>query len=385
MNKIELLSKKIELKNRALDILKKGKTEKRVLNENENKDIEEIRSGIKDIDKQIEELDKKLVDEKRQADEEKKINVNLNRMKNKKTITGEIRRMLTTSQYGIISVPAFENRAGAKAVATPQLFGDAAPTTYTAAGSEIVPTEIEPLLTGNYANSVLGQFTNLTGLTADVNIPLMDKNQAGWAGEVGTATQTAAGITALSLKPKRIAAYSDISKTLIMQANSNIEEIVRQDLQNAIIDKLQSTILGNAAGSDTQPAGLFVDASALGAVDYQHITQIEEDIEAENVIATAYVINPTVKAKCRQTPKVAAQGGFLFDAGELDGMPTFVTTACSGILYGNLKDYVLGQWGNINITIDPYSQELNGYVRLVIDANFDGGIRRAGSVKAYTI
>ena len=46
---------------------------------------------------------------------------------------------------------------------------------------------------------------------------------------------------------------------------------------------------------------------------------------------------------------------------------------------GNWSDYVIGQWGGIDLTVDPYTQAANGKVRLVINAYFDAKPRRADS------
>ena len=38
---------------------------------------------------------------------------------------------------------------------------------------------------------------------------------------------------------------------------------------------------------------------------------------------------------------------------------------------------VIGQWGGIDLTVDPYTQAAKGKVRLVINAYFDAKPRRA--------
>lgn len=46
---------------------------------------------------------------------------------------------------------------------------------------------------------------------------------------------------------------------------------------------------------------------------------------------------------------------------------------------GNFADYVIGQWGGIELTVDPYTQAANGKVRLVVNAYFDGKPRRTSA------
>lgn len=69
------------------------------------------------------------------------------------------------------------------------------------------------------------------------------------------------------------------------------------------------------------------------------------------------------------------------DGTEVDGVTSLVTSAMpdKGVIYGNFADYVIGQWGGIDLTVDPYTQAASGKVRLVINAYFDAKPRRTES------
>lgn len=369
-NKIELIEQRIQLKKKAENILSSGEAEKRTLNDDEKKLFEEIRAQISDIDKQISDIEKSLVEEKRQIENKSKDNT----LDMKKiNLTGEIRARIENPSLGNITVPAFETRdytvtqdSGTK-------------------GGETVETVVEGLLTPLYDNQVLSNFTWLTGLQGDVKIPAMAANNCGWEGEITEADKSDSAISAVTLQPKRLSAYVDISKQLLLQSNSNIEAIVRQDLINALNDKLQKTILGNEDATSTKPAGLFYGASTIDAVSFANIVEIEKDAEEANISPSGYIINPAIKADARQAVKAVGQGGFLFEGGELDGMPTSVTNAAKGILFGQLKDVVLGQWGDVEVVVDQYTRATFGEIRVIINAYFDCKVRRAESVIAKTI
>jgi hypothetical protein len=111
----------------------------------------------------------------------------------------------------------------------------------------------------------------------------------------------------------------------------------------------------------------------------------ERLIKVIKITPTGYIINPAIKAEARQTVKAVGQGGFLFENNELDGMATAVTNAAKGILYGNLKDFVIGQWGDVEVVVDQYTRATFGEIRLVINAYFDGKIRRADSIVAKVV
>lgn len=374
MNKIELIEKKIELRKKAENILSKGETEKRILTNDEKTLFEEIRSQISTINDQIKDIDKSLVEEKRQIENTKKTHIEFD-MK-KINLTSEIRKRIENPSLGNITVPAFENRDATQYSVT-QDSG--------AKGGETVETVVEGLLTPLYDNQVLGNFTWLTGLQGDVKIPAMAGNTVGWEGEITEADKTDSAITSVTLQPKRLSAYVDISKQLILQSNANIEAVIRQDLINALNDKLQKTFLGNEQGSATKPAGLFYNADSINAVSFANIVGIEQSAEEANITPTGYIINPAIKAEARQTVKAVGQGGFLFENNELDGMATAVTNAAKGILYGNLKDFVIGQWGDVEVVVDQYTRATFGEIRLVINAYFDGKIRRADSIVAKVV
>ncbi len=67
------------------------------------------------------------------------------------------------------------------------------------------------------------------------------------------------------------------------------------------------------------------------------------------------------------------------EGNEVNGYPVLCTSAVAGkgVIFGNFADLVIGQWGGIDLTVDPYTQAANGKVRLVINAYFDAKPRRA--------
>lgn len=276
-------------------------------------------------------------------------------------------------------VPAFERRD------EPVVVVNDLQATAATLGKETVPTETMALLEPLYANQVLSSFTLLTGLSSNISIPSMTAGAAGWADEIGDAAASGEKFASKGMKPKRLTCYCPISKQLLIQSNSNIEAIIRADIQKAVMDKLQSTILGDAAGTDNKPAGLFNGATAIASLNFAELVGVEKAVEDANVIATGYIINPTIKAIARVATKAQGQGGFLFDGGQLLGMPTAVTTASSGLLFGDLKEVIVGQWGDIDIVVDPYTRAGKGEILLTINTYWDAILRRSNAVVAKKV
>jgi HK97 family phage major capsid protein len=226
----------------------------------------------------------------------------------------------------------------------------------------------------------------MTGLVGNVSIPAYSGSNVGWAGEIAAASDGAGTFSEVTLEPKRITAYLDVSKQFLLQDSVSAEALLKNDIVKAISNKLEATILGDAAGSTTQPEGIFNGASEIADTSYTTMVGLIQTLEEANVNGEIkYIVSPAIKAKLKTTSKDSGSGLFVMENGEVDGIPVLSTSACKGIVVGNFEDYVIGQWGGIDLTIDPYSQATNGKVRLVVNAYFDAKPRRAEAFVAKTL
>jgi HK97 family phage major capsid protein len=226
----------------------------------------------------------------------------------------------------------------------------------------------------------------MTGLVGNISIPSYSGSNVGWAGEIEAAADGAGTFDEVTLEPKRITAYIDISKQFLIQDSVSAEALIRADIVKAITNKLEETILGNAAGTTKQPAGIFYGADALEDTSYETMVGLVKELEEANVSGDfKYIVSPAAKAALKTTKKDAGSGLFVMENGDIDGIPVLSTSACKGIVLGNFDDYIIGQWGSIDLTVDPYSQATNRKVRLVVNAYFDAKPRRAEAFVAKTL
>ena len=226
----------------------------------------------------------------------------------------------------------------------------------------------------------------MTGLVGNISIPVYSGGNVGWAGEIEAAADGAGTFSEVTLEPKRITAYIDVSKQFLLQDSVSAEALIRSDIVRAISNKLEATILGEAAGTSKQPEGIFYGADALEDTTYATMVGLVKELEEKNVYGDIkFIVSPSAKAILKTTAKDAGSGLFVMQNNEIDGLPVLSTSACKGIVLGNFNDYVIGQWGSIDLTIDPYSQATNGKVRLVVNAYFDAKPRRADAFVAKTL
>lgn len=370
MKIIEIKEQITELRDKAKSIIDNVKLETRDMTEDEEKEIEEIKSQIDEKKEELKKLQRELDEKLPKEDEEKKEekedenrnkNIRSNKMK-KLSLVKEIRTALNENKKSIMI--------------------NAEKRTVTVQGEsgvhdQVVETEIEGILEPLYANSVLSQLGArwYSGLPmGDVQIPVMGKSSVNWEGEVDEAQGTGNAFTTVKLQPKRLSAYVDISKQLLAQDTIGVENAIRRDIVNALNDKLEATLFGAAAGTAEQPAGLFYDKTLTHVTDYGKLCDFEADLEEANVYGNMkYVLSPKAKAAFRQMIKGTNNTGMVYENGEMEGIATYVTSnvASKKFLYGNFENLVIGSWGDIELVLDPYTQATKGTVRIVINAYFD--------------
>ena len=248
-------------------------------------------------------------------------------------------------------------------------------------GVDVVATDlydiIEPLRAKNVLLNAGAKF--YTGLSNNVQLPVMTGANVGWAGEVGEV----AGNTAfdnVQLTPKRLTAFVDISKMLLAQDSIGVENAIRMDLVNAINSKIESTILGSGAKTVGSPAGMFNGKTPTKVTDFEGLVSLEALVEEKNVLGDiAYIASPSAKASFRNMMKGSkgtAQLAYIDSS--LDGTPVYSTSnvAAKQFIVGDFSNLAIGQFGGIDITVDPFSKASTGMVRLVVNAYFDATMIR---------
>jgi HK97 family phage major capsid protein len=379
MDKLELIDNKEQLKTKAEVLINNAEVEKRKLTDTEKKELDNIKNEIAGIEIKIKDIEEKRNFKTKTMENNFSLIKAINDVANNRTLDEATMEVVNAGQSemrksgqsysGQIVLPV-EMRADIKAsVAT--------------AGQENVAEDKLGILEPLRKNLVLigAGATYMTGLIGNVSIPVYSGSNVGWAGEVAAASDGAGTFSEVNLEPKRLTAYVDISKQFLIQDSNSAELMLKADIVRAISEKLESTVLGSAAGSTSQPAGIFnLIAPVALTPDFAEIVGLEETLETANVGGNkVYIVNPALKSVLRTTEKSAGTAKYLMENNEINGYPVLTTSASAGIVFGNFFDYVIGQWGGIDLTIDPYTQAANGKVRLVINTYFDAKPRRLQS------
>lgn len=379
MNSVEIKEAINKAAIRAKEIVELCKTEVREMTEDEDKEFKALREEIDSKKVELKALEAKLAEyenelPKEEEEETEKNNRNLsnrNTMK-KNSLIKEIRKAIDNNEKN------FTINAETRAM---QVTGGEG------VHDAVVETEIEGILEPLYANSALSKLGVrwYSGLPkGDVQIPIMGKGSCGWAGEVAAANSTSNTFTTKLLQPKRLTAYVDISKQLIAQDTIGVEAAIRRDIVNALNDKLEATIFAGNQGSTTQPAGIFYGAQSTNVDDYAGLCTFEAGLDDANINGEKkYLMGNTAKATFRSMIKGTNATGMVMENNQIDGTPMINTSNVSTkkFVYGDWNYLAVGSWGDIDITVDEYTQAVNGCIRLVINAFFDAVVLRPEAFK----
>ena len=245
---------------------------------------------------------------------------------------------------------------------------------------------------------LMGMATPLGGLIGNPDIPTQEGGAQGyWIGEDDDAPEGTQVLGQRQLSPKTVAAFSELTRRFLKQTSIDGEALVRRDLASALaltIDK--AGFYGSGVGNE--PLGIkntngvnvidFGGAGSGGGValpTWKEVIAMETEISADNadVNSMAYALNARMRGHFKSTEKFAGTSGQpIWEGGNtVNGYRPEVTNqiATGDLFFGNFADLVIGMWGGLDITVDPYTHSRKGRLRIVTMQDVDFVIRQAAS------
>lgn len=247
----------------------------------------------------------------------------------------------------------------------------------------------------------------LSGLVGSIAIPRQTAGAtAYWVAESGAPTESQQTIDQVTMNPKTVGAFTDISRKLMLQSSIDVEAFVRNDLATVLALAIDLAAI-NGSGSNNQPTGILA-TSGIGSVaggtngaapTLANMIDLETAVSVANadVGSLAYLTNAKVRGKLKQTFKNATYGDVPvwgdgnmvngYNAAVSNQVPSNLTKGtasgvCSAVLFGNFADLIIGQWGALDLMVDPYSNSTSGTVRVVALQDVDVAVRHAESFAA---
>lgn len=395
-NSVEIKDSIEQLRVEARAMVELAKSEKRELTEDEQCRKDEIKAEIKSLEAELKELENKENENPNEdvvpTDEENK---SKRSMKKQFSLLGAIRSVVDNKPMDEITRAMVEagkqEMRGMTANGQIQLPVEQRTITVTGEGGEhddVVSTDLFDVLRPLQNKLALADAGTrfLTGLVGDVQYPIMSNGSAAWEGEITEADDANITFSNVKLQPHRLSTTIEVSKQFIMQDSCGAEMAIRDEIVEAIAQKLEATIFGNTNTSG-QPQGIFYGSSDTVS-DFAGICEMEADLEEAKVLGPyKYVMSPKAKAALRGMIKGTNATGMVYENEAVDGVPAISTGLINGkrVAVGDWGHTVLGQWGGIDLVVDPYTKAKNASVVITINAWFDFKVLREGAIKTYTI
>ena len=235
----------------------------------------------------------------------------------------------------------------------------------------------------------------LNGLSGDVKIPKKTAAaSAGWiATEGNAASESEMTVGSVSLTPKTLGAFTDITRQLMIQSSLDVEALVRDDLAQALALAIDLGALAGS-GSSGQPTGIK-NTSGINTVDfgtapdliptYAQVIEMETKVREDNALGNggAYIANATMYGALKSVEKASNTAQFVVEqGGTMNGYRTIVSNqVASGDLYfGDFSNNLLiGMFGGLDIVVDPYTSSTSGTVKVVALQSCDVAVRHAAA------
>lgn len=252
-------------------------------------------------------------------------------------------------------------------------------------------------------SDVLNRCTLLSGLTQDVAIPRMtSSSSSAWYAEGGTIAESTPAFDQLTLSANTLASMVEYSRKLLRQ--SDVEQILRRDMSRTMAIALDTAIL-NGSGSGAEPTGIL-QTSGIGAVaggtnggapTYDDMVDLIAAVAEDNARSegSVFISNSKVEAKLRKTSKVSSTDSVMvLENGQVAGrdfiisnaMPSNLTkgtgSGLSAILFGDLREVVVGMFGDLEVVVDPHTKLNENLLRIASFMEVDLGLRHVESFAA---
>jgi len=274
--------------------------------------------------------------------------------------------------------------------------GKVAPTTF---GAALVATD---LLSGSFIEmlrnrTLVAQMgaTILPNLVGDIDIPRQSAGAvAGWvAAEGGSVTEDQVETDTVSLTPRTVGVFTDITRRMLKQSSIGIEALVRRDIQLAIGLAVDLGAI-DGTGASGQPTGILRTANigtvtTSGTLDWGDIVEFETDVASANADrgALGFLVTAAIRGIMKTTEKAATTAQFLMDMdGTANGYRVEVTNQLpiNNMIYGNFNDLLIGEWGGLDMLADPYTLGVSGGLRLHGYQDVDVAVRHPASFSVAT-
>lgn len=241
----------------------------------------------------------------------------------------------------------------------------------------------------------------MAGLQGPVSFPKQTAAATAlWTSEnsSGDVADSSLLFASVGLAPKTLQASTSYSRQLLRQSVVDVESLVREDLAQIHGLEIDRAAI-SGSGAANQPRGILntngIGSVAMGAnggvPTYDALVDLETSIIAANADTSAmgYLTTNGIRGKLKKTPELGNTAALPVWRGmEVNGYraestnqaPSNLTKGtavgiCHAIIFGVFSEVMVGEWGALELVVDPYRLKKQGMIEVTSFEMCDIAIR----------
>lgn len=255
-------------------------------------------------------------------------------------------------------------------------------------GSNLIATELGAMTDRRRPPLAIERMgaTIMRGLTGDMSLPrLKSSGSAGWVAEHTDATGSDPQFSKKGMSPKTVSAQYEVSRRMLLQSQTALEPLLRNDLSFLISQALDSAAI--RGGGTNEPTGILADSDIAaitgGAFDSDIAADMIAALELDDVTGTrAFLTNPAVMAVARKVKdtdghNIAVAEQFHNERVEVSTqVPNDIGTGSdkNALIYGEWASLYLGYWSGVDLLMNPYHSDVASKGGALLHAFLDADV-----------
>jgi HK97 family phage major capsid protein len=226
--------------------------------------------------------------------------------------------------------------------------------------------------------------TFYTGLIENFTLPSMGEANAGYVGEGLDGSTANMASVSVTLAARPVVISQAITKQTLKQTSPAVYQSILNNLMtgiwNAVSKDAFTQWISDMAGQVTTPT--------VAGLVYADLVKMEASIGGLDInpATTAYLTTPTAKAYLKQKIELGTTvGPAIWYNNEINGYKALSTPhlGAGKLMFGDFSKLAIGQWGPIELVVDPYTKAASQQIVITAQGNFDAGaINKRGLVYA---
>lgn len=239
----------------------------------------------------------------------------------------------------------------------------------------------------------------IPGLIGDAAFPKLSTSATAYwlASEATDITESNPVFGQMVMTPRNVGAYVEISRQLSIQSSPAAEQLVMNDMAKQLAVAVDDAAI-DGSGVSGEPTGILQTAG-IGSVTgtslgWSGLVEFETDVASANAIINpgsfAYVTTPGVRGTLKTREKATGTAKYCWEdsaapgEGRVNGYRAFATSVmpAATMIAGDWSQLIIGEWGILELTVNPYANFKAGIIGLRAWWTVDVGVRHAAAFSA---